>query len=160
MTWITLIIIGRLIPHVANFVPIFTIVSLLLIQHGRLKALSIFIPTLFISDCLLWIIKGYSLNGNWLIINYLSYLLFFVLPLNNYKVLRHGGVMFPVVFWMVSNYLIWQLTPYYDNDFSGLVNCYWFALPFLGTSLLANSIFGLLIERFQRKSTYDKLLRL
>jgi hypothetical protein len=37
-----------------------------------------------------------------------------------------------MLFWMLTNFACWPNNPLYTQDFSGLVNCYIAAIPFLG----------------------------
>lgn len=48
-----------------------------------------------------------------------------------------------LIFYTLSNFPVWWA--YYDHSVAGLVECYIMAIPFLGYSLLGDSIFVILI---------------
>jgi hypothetical protein len=61
----------------------------------------------------------------------------------NYQSLLGGVVAGPLVYFLVSNFLVWQATTevVYAKSFSGLMNCYEAALPFYRNSLIATLLF-------------------
>lgn len=61
----------------------------------------------------------------------------------NYQSLLGGVIAGPLVYFLVSNFLVWQATTeaVYTKSFSGLMNCYEAALPFYRNSLIATLLF-------------------
>ena len=60
------------------------------------------------------------------------------------------GLSFEVVFFLVSNYLVWVTwatgdQPMYANTTAGLLECYRIGLPFFGKSLLGTATFTMLL---------------
>lgn len=127
------------------------------------RRLSFLIPlaTLFISDLGILAITGRMEwafpAGRWAF-TYISFSLAAALGL----LLRHAkarglrlravasGVAFEVVFFAVSNYLVWVTTksaaePMYANSLAGLYECYLVGLPFFGKSLLGTTAFTLML---------------
>ena len=145
------VIIARLIPHAANFVPIFVLCALLIKHYKKSHAIILFFSTLLISDILLYFLKGYDVFSSWMFINYLSYTLLFIIPKSKFDNALSGAIMFPLVFWISSNFLVWLLFGYYQHTVTGLLSCFMLALPFLKTSILANSLWSMVIY-------YEKLI--
>jgi len=48
-------------------------------------------------------------------------------------------------FWLWSNFGVWLTSGLYANSFSGLVSCYYMALPFLGNALIGDLIWSYII---------------
>ena len=76
-------VVSRLIPHVANFVPVFAIIAWFLFELKKTSAVLITFLMLFLSDVGLTLIKGYNLNGSWLLSNYICYAALFFIPIMN-----------------------------------------------------------------------------
>ena len=54
-----------------------------------------------------------------------------------------GGIAAPTVYFLVSNFMVWQAASeaFYPKSFSGLMTCYEAGLPFYRNSLIATAIF-------------------
>ncbi|MBS1760433.1 MAG: hypothetical protein JST23_09945 [Bacteroidetes bacterium] len=52
-----------------------------------------------------------------------------------------GAVAAPVLYFLISNFLVWAEGTMYPKTFSGLMTCYEYALPFFRNSLIATLIF-------------------
>ncbi|MGH2552206.1 MAG: DUF6580 family putative transport protein [Chitinophagaceae bacterium] len=61
----------------------------------------------------------------------------------NYPGLIAGGITGPTIYFLISNFLVWQATSeaVYAKSFSGLMTCYEAALPFYRNSLIATLLF-------------------
>jgi hypothetical protein len=120
----------------------------------RQKDLAFLLPllALFISDLVIQVMYQQNLfpysgfySGQWK--NYLvllaSTLLGWVLNGKSYVSLALGAVMAPVVYFLVSNYLVWKATSegVYSKSFAGLMTSYDAGLPFFRNSLAATLLF-------------------
>ena len=107
---------------------------------------------LFISDAVIQLLYSQDLfpyagfyGGQWK--NYLlllsATLLGWLLKGRSYSSLLAGGIAAPTVYFLVSNYMVWQATgeAVYARSFSGLMTCYEAALPFYRNSLIATLLF-------------------
>jgi hypothetical protein len=118
------------------------------------KDMSFLLPllALFISDAVIQFLYTQDLfpyagfySGQWK--NYLilmvATLIGWVLKGRNYTSLLAGTIGAPTVFFLVSNFMVWQATTevVYAKSFSGLMTCYEAGLPFYRNSLVATLIF-------------------
>lgn len=117
------------------------------------KDLSFILPllALFISDAAIQFL--YSIDkfpyegfysGQWK--NYLlilsATLIGWMLKGRSYGRLLAGGLIAPTVYFLASNFLVWQASEVlYANNFGGLMTCYEAALPFFRNSLIATLLF-------------------
>jgi hypothetical protein len=147
----------RLIPHVPNFSPLYSISvfsSILPIELSNkfnklIKYISFFIPLiiLFITDLILGFYKGMVFNY----LAFLSYSIFSYFIFNKYSKLSKTilGLVLSVVssiyFFIISNFGVWLLTNMYSKDLAGFILCYINALPFLKNSIISSIIFSILI---------------
>ena len=49
------------------------------------------------------------------------------------------------IFYLISNFGVWTLSPMYAKTLIGLVQCYSLALPFYGTSLMGDLVYSALL---------------
>jgi hypothetical protein len=61
----------------------------------------------------------------------------------SYITLAAGALAAPTLFFLVSNFMVWQSTTeaVYARSFTGLINCYEAGLPFYQNSLIATLVF-------------------
>lgn len=120
----------------------------------RKKDMSFILPllALFISDALMQVLyltgnfeyAGFY-GGQWK--NYLlllsATLIGWMLKGSRWAGLVAGGILSPTVYFLVSNYMVWQGTSeaVYPKSFNGLMTCYEAGLPFYKNSLAAMLVF-------------------
>ncbi len=131
----------RLLPHYPNFTPIAALALFGGAHLGR-KKLAFLVPllALFISDLFL----GFH---EMMIAVYLSVAL--IVFLGSFM---HGRIRAPfvlggafagaLIFFVITNFAVWAMTPYYPNTFQGLITCYTMAIPFFHTTLLGDLFYS------------------
>lgn len=131
----------RLVPHYPNFTPIAAIALFGGAQLGR-RWLAFFVPlfALFISDLIL----GFHA---FMIPVYLSFALVVLLGSgigNNIKVqtVLGGSVASSLLFFLITNFAVWAMSPYYPSTFAGLMQSYTMAVPFFHSSLLGDLFYN------------------
>ena len=138
--FITLIfVLSRIIPHPPNFTPILAgIIFLPFIKKDLTFSVIVPLAAMLISDL---IIGMHSLMlwtyGPILFLSCLTYYL------NQDNILRIGSlaVITPMVFFLVSNFGVWITGSYYAKDISGLMECYFNAVPFYASSAISCMLF-------------------
>ena len=120
----------------------------------RQKDMSFMLPllALFISDVFIELLYTQDLfpyagfyGGQWK--NYavllISTLIGWGLKGRNRSSLVLGGIAAPTVYFLVSNFMVWQAAAeaFYPKSFRGLLTCYEAGLPFYRNSLIATVIF-------------------
>lgn len=151
-------IFARFIPHSANFVPIFVLGNVFLTIHKKGVAFLWIFGMIFLSDLVLGFFHGYRLTPTWIGINYLSYFMTFAwLRCRFVMPLMDVGIIAPCLFWGLSNFLLWICFSYYAHNIVGFLTCFYLALPFLATSLVANIIFFVVKELYRLSPSAIKL---
>ena len=132
----------RLLPHLPNFTPIMAIA---LFSGAYLnKKYSLWIPLLLyiVSDLIIGLHPLVFFTwGSIILISLLGRALRKQRGLGTNLVY---SLFSAILFFMISNFGVW-LEGWYGYSLSGLVQCYVMAIPFLRISLLANSIYIILL---------------
>lgn len=108
---------------------------------------------MLISDLAILAIKGPAFAFSWITVGvYLGFGFGLLLgrkmrQQTGTAVLVGGGIVAEVVFFAVTNFLVWlvfhnQPPMHYPLNLGGLSLCYWSALPFFGRSLVSTMLYG------------------
>jgi len=138
---ILLVLIGvslRFLPHPPNFTPILAIALFGGFYFTRKIALILPIAAMVITDVFI----GYY-EIKLMAIVYGSFLLCVVLGfwLKKHKkwyTILGSSLLAAIIFFLLTNFAVWAFTPWYAKTFSGLIQCYFMALPFFKNTLLGN----------------------
>ena len=138
--FITLILVlSRIIPHPPNFTPILAgIIFLPFIKKDLTFSVIVPLAAMLISDL---IIGMHSLMlWTYAPIIFLSGLTYYF---NQDKIIRIGSlaVASPMIFFLVSNFGVWMTGSSYAKDISGLMECYFNAIPFYASSAISCLLF-------------------
>ena len=128
----------RLFPHPPNFAPVAAIALFGGVYFSKKIALTLPISIMLISD----IFIGYY-EISLMAVVYGSFLLCVLLGFwlkKNKKWYTIGGsaILGAVLFFLITNFAVWALTPWYAKTLPGLIQCYFMALPFFKNTLLGN----------------------
>ncbi len=133
----------RLIPHWPNFTPI-AAMALFGGTYFSKKYLAFLIPmaALFISDMIL----GFH---SYMIAVYLSFAVivgFGFMLRNRVKIgsLLLASVGSSIVFFLITNFAVWIGSPFYPQNFAGLLESYTAGLPFLNNGILGDLFYNTL----------------
>jgi hypothetical protein len=133
----------RLIPHWPNFTPI---AAMALFGGAYLKKrhLAFIIPmaAMFISDLILGL-------HQWMLVVYISFALVVFIGIYLRERIGLGSVLLAtlsssLLFFVVTNFAIWLGSPFYPQNFVGLMESYTAGLPFLNNGLLGDLFFSTL----------------
>lgn len=147
-------IIARLLPHPPNFSPIMAISLFVGVKFGVKNSLFAALPAMLISD---YIIGFYSLPI--MISVYgciaLSAVCGKLLSKQSSGKLVFGILSNALLFYLVTNWAVWQWGGLYPKTAEGLMQCYALALPFLRNSALSDLLFtGLLFALYDAVKNY------
>lgn len=130
----------RLMPHLPNFAPIGAITlltgTLLTKRHSLLLLLGI----MFVTDTLIGFYTGFLWTWAGLALAIPIGWAIRKLPYATKTTI--GALSASLVFFVVSNFGVWLTSGMYPPTAAGLISCFVLALPFLGTTLASNVLFG------------------
>ena len=128
----------RLLPHPYNFTPIAAIALFGGVYLNKKYAFLIPVLAMLISD---YFIGFYSLKlmaavyGSFVLIGLIG---LWLKKHKNYHTVIGASLLSSVLFFIITNFAVWVFTPWYDKTFSGLIYCYFLALPFFRNTLLGD----------------------
>lgn len=132
----------RLIPHAPNFTPIAAMALFGAVYLPKKIAIILPLIAMFVSD----IFIGFY-EPKIMIAVYGSFVLCAIIGfwLKNHKKWYNvlgGSVLASLIFFFATNFAVWAFTPWYAKTFSGIIQCYFLALPFLRNTLLGDIFFA------------------
>jgi len=137
----------RLIPHPPNFTPIISMALLggLFFSNIYLSII-ILISSVLLSDFFLGFYENMLfVYFSILIINLTFYNISYKI---NFKNLYLYSFSAAFIFYVITNFSVWATGTLYEKNLNGLIDCYFFALPFFKNTLISTlfySYLGLLI---------------
>lgn len=140
----TIILIGailRLIPHWPNFTPI-AAMALFGGAYFQKKYLAFIIPlaAMFLSDLILGL-------HSYMIAVYLSFAIIVGFGFILKSRIKVGSVLLAsvsssILFFIITNFAVWIGSPFYPQNFIGLIECYTAGLPFLNNGVLGDLFYN------------------
>jgi hypothetical protein len=130
--------ISRLLPHPANFSPIMAMALFGGVYFSKKISLIVPLLAMFVSDIF---IGFYQMNL--MVFVYGSFLLCVILGfwLKKYKkwyTILGVSLAGSLIFFFLTNFSVWALTPWYAKTLSGLSQCFLMAWPFFKNTLLGD----------------------
>lgn len=154
----------RLMPHAPNFTPIAAIALFGGVYLSKKIAIVLPAAAMIISDIFIGFYEPklmFFVYGSFLLCAILG---FWLKKRRNWYMIGGGAILSSLLFFFITNFAVWAFSPWYAKTFTGIVQCYFMALPFFRNTLLGDlfyttAFFGAyeLIEvqirkRFQAKS--------
>ena len=135
--------ISRLIPHPPNFTPIISVAILgVIIFKSLLLSVFIYLSSMVVSDYLIGLHSNMIFIYTILIlISYISYSFKEKLNLKTLILFCLGG---SIIFFLISNFVVWQTSGIYEKNIEGLIVCYIAALPFFTNTLISTIFYSYL----------------
>jgi len=141
IVFIILIILGavfRLLPHPWNFTPIAAIALFSGVYLGEKYAFFTPVLAMLFSDVFLGFYEWklmLAVYGSLVLVGFIGLL---IKKHKNMKTILAGSLFASVLFFLITNFAVWQFTAWYPKTFSGMVQCYILALPFFRNTLLGD----------------------
>lgn len=158
---VTLGVASRLLPHLWNFAPIAAIALFSGVYLGRRYALILPPVAMLIGDLF---IGFYSLPL--MVAVYGSYVFIGLIGvwIKKYKSLETvvaASITASVLFFLVTNFVVWQFSPWYAKSISGLIQTFTMALPFFRNTLMGDLFYvSVLFGAYEAVIIWSKQKRL
>jgi hypothetical protein len=125
----------RLLPHPPNFTPIAAIALFGGVYLSKKLAFVLPLIAMIISDMFIGVYDQKLMlfvYGSFILCVFIGFWL-----KNNKKwyTVLGASILGAVSFFIITNFAVWAFTPWYAKDFSGILQCYLMALPFLKNTL-------------------------
>lgn len=132
---------GRLLPHAWNFAPIAAIAIFSGAYLGKNYALLLPVIAMLIGDFFIGFYEWrliIAVYGSFMIIGLLS------TSLKKHKNVYSTvslSLAASIIFFVFTNWAVWQFSPWYEKSVMGLLECYTLALPFFRNTMLGDLFF-------------------
>lgn len=136
---IAAVIFSRLLPHVPNFTPVFSIAIFSgIIFSNRWLAILVSIAGLFLSNAVI----GHT-GSSFVTIIFVALTSFWGRKKHTHEQSWVTlSTVNPVLFFVLSNFFVWYRSGMYSLNYEGLVNCYLMALPFLPPLIFSTLLYS------------------
>ena len=135
----------RLLPHLWNFAPIAGIALFAGVYLGRRYAVILPVVAMFIGDLFIgfydWKLM-LAVYGCFVLIGLLGTL---IKKYKSVETVLAGSIVASVIFFLVTNFAVWQFSPWYAKSLAGLIHCFTMALPFFRNTLLGNVFYTVVL---------------
>ena len=138
---VILVVLGvacRLLPHLWNFAPIAGIALFAGVYLGRRYAIILPVVAMSIGDLFIgfydWKLM-LAVYGSFALIGLLGTL---IKKHKSVETVLAGSILASVIFFLATNWVVWQFSPWYAKSLAGLIHCFTMALPFFRNTLLGN----------------------
>ena len=138
-------LLARLAPHPANFAPIAAIALFGSLYLPRKFSVILPLAAMFVSD----IFIGFY---EWpvMIAVYVSFAVTGLIGLavrknKKFHTILGGTLLASIIFFIVTNFAVWTFGNMYTQNFSGLMESYYMALPFFRNSLLGDLFYTFIL---------------
>ncbi len=144
---ITFAVLSRLAPHPANVAPMAAVALFAGALLPRRWAMTVPLAAMVVSDMFIGMHSLVAFTWG-------SFALIALLSSYRFKSITFGGVASgsigaSVLFYVVTNFGVWAEGRLYNRTFSGLLQCYYNALPFFRNTLLGDMVYaGLLFGTY------------
>lgn len=140
---------ARLIPHLPNFTPVGALFLFAGIYFKKTYSFLLPLLVMLVSDFFIGLY-----DAKLMAVVYFSFLLMGLTGLlirnKSFRSIAIGTLAASFVFFLVTNFAVWQLNSWYPESLNGLILSYALAIPFFKNSLMGDlffvSIFCLLYE--------------
>lgn len=140
---ISLAVASRLIGHPPNFTPLLAVIFFSAVYLKGSQPFYIPLLALFLSDLIIGLYSPLlmaAVYGSFLIGSLIGQQI-----KKNFAWLNLiiGLLGAGLIFYLLTNFAVWAITPWYPKTIAGLINCYYLALPFYRNALLGDIFYGL-----------------
>jgi len=131
-------ILGRVFPHIPNVTPVTAIALFAVTYFGFRYSFVILLLTMVITDFFIGFYQWQiilAVYGSFILAGIVG---LFIRRHKTTIVIFSGTLVASVVFFLVTNFAVWQFGNMYVHSWPGLVECYTMALPFFRNSLIGD----------------------
>ncbi len=131
-------VISRFLPHPWNFAPIASIALFSGVYLGKRYALITPVLAMLLGDIFLGFYEWklmLAVYGSFALAGLIGVL---IRKHKNVQTVLAGSLSASILFFLITNFAVWQFTPWYPKTLAGLVQNYALALPFFRGTLLGD----------------------
>lgn len=127
---VTIGIVGRFLPHLWNATPIVAIALFAGVYLGARYAIILPLVVMLVTDFFIGFYQFemmLAVYGSFVLIGLIGYV---IRKLKSAPVVILSTMMSSILFYLVTNWAVWQFSPLYQKTLAGLLSSYTLAIPF------------------------------
>ena len=140
----------RLLPHPWNFTPIVAVALFSGVYLGKKYAFFVPLLAMFLSDVFLGFYEWklmLAVYGSFALVGLIGLA---IKKRKNPATVLAGSLTASILFFLITNFAVWQFSFWYSKTLSGLFQCYLLALPFFRSALLGDLFYtGILFGAYE-----------
>lgn len=128
----------RLLPHLWNFAPIAAIALFSGIYLGKRYAVILPVLAMVIGDLFLGFYEWklmIAVYGSFVLVGLIGVL---IRKYKSIETVLGGAIFASILFFLVTNWAVWQFSPWYAKTLQGLIQSYTLAIPFFRNTLMGD----------------------
>jgi hypothetical protein len=134
---------GRFLPHAWNATPLAGIAIFSGLYLGRRYAIVLPLLVMLTSDLFLGFYEWPLMIGVYSCLALAGLLGFWARSRKDAKTVTAIAVASSTLFFLLTNWAVWQFTPWYEKTVQGLIQCYFLGLPFFRNALVGDMFYTL-----------------
>jgi len=140
----------RLLPHAWNFAPVAAIALFAGFYLGRNYAIGLPIITMLLGDIFIGFYEWPMMLTVYACYAAVGLLGVFIRKHKSLETVAASSIIASVLFFLATNWAVWQFSPWYAKNVQGLIECYTLALPFFRNTLLSDLFYvGVLFGAYE-----------
>ena len=136
-------IVGRLVPHLWNMTPIAAVVILAGAKFGWKWGAGVAVIGMFLGDLILGFYTPQVMISVYACLALSGVIGYLIKKSQKTGVILGASAISTIIFFLVTNYAVWQWSPLYFHNLSGLITSYIAGLPFFANQILGDMFFTL-----------------
>lgn len=157
---VILVILGaafRLLPHPFNFAPISAIALFSGVYLGKKYAFITPVSAMLLGDLFLGFYEWKLMLAVYFSFAAVGLIGILIRKWKSASTVLAGSLLASILFFIVTNFAVWQFTPWYPKTLAGLIESYTLALPFFRHTLLGDLFYtGLFFGAFEMARIWIK----
>jgi hypothetical protein len=147
---VTLGAVARLLPHMWNFAPIAGIALFAGVYLGKRYAILLPIIAMLAGDLFIGFYFWKLMLAVYASLALVGLIGIAIKKHKSAETVLAGSIVASVLFFLVTNFVVWKFSPWYAQTWAGLLECYTLALPFFRNTLLGNVFYtGVLFGAYE-----------
>jgi hypothetical protein len=164
---IVTVFLSRLLPHMPNFTATSAAILFTGVCFGKWRYFFSILTVYFIADLIInkYLYPYNQYNFTSILFIYLPFFLNFLISkflYRDHKISSLGivklSLISSIIFFIISNFGVWVSDTLYAKNLSGLVLCYWSAIPFFTYEFIATLFFSIVFFGFASLFNINKKL--
>jgi len=135
-------IIGRILPHPWNMTPVTALLLFSSVYLGARYSIGVLFVTMLATDLLIGFYQWEMMISVYVSFALASLIGLYIRNKKNVGTVFLGTLASSLIFFGITNWAVWQFGTMYEHSFTGLMQSYFMALPFLKNAMMGDLFYS------------------